>query len=1135
MSKDIDLNINLRKDGAKAAAEELRAEVRDVGKGMVADAAAAEKQEVAAAQAGEKEKLGAAVAAGAREKAIGAEQLRETKARHSAEVGAARDANAEKVRLTQGFAQVTKQSHAEAVAGFGQVGKSGKVAFGDVSLAAGLAGIGIYKMIGLARELGAEFDKVGAKSRGLSAAFATDRDRLREVAAVEGRTPDTAFTLELHRKAREAAMTFGEAADFRTAFANETAAYKGTKLGDKEYQEYMDKVALDATRANVTGRTAALFGGSFLTRDLRGFGDQAAEEAFRAQHQVAKVYETGQGSNEQNYGAFAALKKQYEPGTFASPFKSDVELATVGSVANAAGADKQEEQVENLVRVLRETDNEKLNALFVSAGVPLGMKGTSLLETIRKIAPVLQARSQQTGLGLDQVVGDIVPDMRARRALAIQIQQGVVGGQYEQRAGVATQSGVAGAGEKANADFLKSEVGAERVAVADAKLAEAERAAKNSELTTLRHQAAASLLRAGAIDTNVSAVSDFVLGKSTFGMMGDAEQTRIDLETERMIMARSPGGKRPGTAADLLNFTPEARETQLRGYIEGLKNAGMNPLVPAQGEAEVTARPPGTFGKEGGRIPFGAGAAGYLDDLKSWWSGPAPGAKPKPKAAPEPVKTSMNLPEVFPGEGKVAGPQLAATEGKIPGFGMQGMLAASVLGALPSPAEPEFPPVERPRPTFDTTNVGEARAALAAAEPGPASGRRALALAHLGRGVSKLDEHDELTHPLSELYRRAMGADANAPESTRLSTSYNPLTRIDRAIAGPLSALEGPAWQARTFGGQARRVAGRVGEALTGVPFDEPAPGPLPFADEKQVGDEQRRRRILPDKEKQRINIAEAAPVEVSLGARLTHSARDLREGDEADHSRLRDQAGTAIETARGFNAENEAWHRSPVGVKTDLAHDENERARAELFPAGLVGPPRPDRWPAAEAAAPVAWEDDDGSDVIKAEKPKPFGFLDWQKDPGAEKAERAQKHLAFLEGRKRGGKGAPVPAEKAPLSPLASFFSTIMPEPEPLRPSKHEAEHTAMLDRVAAAQYGEQGKALGAVHPGAEAKLHRGQAASPAAAGPAAGAESDPALSKTNTLLEQILAALGSGATQRPTPISSPRVPNMTPIVKRR
>ena len=116
--------------------------------------------------------------------------------------------------------------------------------------------------------------------------------------------------------------------------------------------------------------------------------------------------------------------------------------------------------------------------------------------------------------------------------------------------------------------------------------------------------------------------------------------------------------------------------------------------------------------------------------------------------------------------------------------------------------------------------------------------RRQLALSKLSEGIDKSRPGDELKDHGGKLYQGLLSADANAQESTRLSTSYNPLTVIDRALSGSV------------LGGLASSVLSTrpLGSSLYGA---DPDPA-------IQEGDEQRRRRSLSDREKQVINVNES-------------------------------------------------------------------------------------------------------------------------------------------------------------------------------------------------------------------------------------------------------------------------------------
>jgi len=521
-----------------------------------------------------------------------------------------------------------RQGAEESEKAYKKTGDAGRLAFGQIATAAGGVVQVVQAVAAQLSQLSAQFDAVGRKSREMTRDFLSQRDRTRELAAVEGRTPGNDFTLGLHRFARDTALTYDEALNFRANFANVGNQYVGRNISQDEYQQYQALSARQTARTGASAEASAAFAGAFLTRNLNQFGAGAAEEAFRRQFQVASVYDAGAGTASQNFASFAQLKSAFEADPqLAGAFKSDTELAIIGSVANAAGPDRQRDQVNDLVRNLRRPDNKELQGLYKQAGVTNQM---GVRQTIETIAPLLIAEAKKTGQGLDQVIAKYIPDAGAREALSIQIGRGVLGGEYAQRQGVADQAGAAGAGEKALGEFMGSEAAQSRVASADVAMAEAERGAENTGLDVLRRQALSRLIRDKRINTNAAGMQDFLSGKMTFGFLGDAEQKRIDDETQRLLNART-GESSPLSAA----FTPEAREKELRDRITAARQRGVDPLAAnPQAEAKIDTRE-GVLLKDG--MLSDAGGA-VVDLLRQLVSNTAPAAAPpKPLAEAPPV------------------------------------------------------------------------------------------------------------------------------------------------------------------------------------------------------------------------------------------------------------------------------------------------------------------------------------------------------------------------------------------------------------------------------------------------------------------------------------------------------------------
>jgi hypothetical protein len=582
MSQRLEIEIGLSKDAAVDSARRLRAELKGMAEGVTADAKTASEAET---------------------------QIHK------------------KARDERG--RFLKQGAEEAERAYKKTGDAGRISFGQIATAAGGVVTVVQSVVAQVAQLAAGLDRVGEKSRALTREFSSQRDRTRELAAVEGKTPDNAFTLGIHRFARGSGLSFDEALGFRSNFANTATQFLGRNINQSEFDQYRAMSAKAMARTGASPEASASFASMFLTRDLNPLGDKAAEEAFRRQFQIASIYDAGAGTASQNFGAFAQLKSAFEADPqMQGAFKSDQELAIIGSVANAAGPDRQRDQVNDLVRNLRRPDNKELNALKQRAGVTNKM---GIRQTIETLAPLLVKEAKATGQGLDQVIGKYIPDAGAREALSIQIGRGVLGGEYKQRQGVADASGAAGAGERALSEFMASEAGQGRVAEADIGLAEAERGAQNSPLEVIRKQALARLVRDQRIDSNASAVQDFLSGKMSFGFLGDPDQRRINDETQRLLNARL-GESSPISAA----VTPMAIEQELRDRITGARQRGIDPLKPnPAAEAGIDTRE-GVFIKDA--VGTDASRQQALDTLKEIAANTAPAqAPPKPLVATPPT------------------------------------------------------------------------------------------------------------------------------------------------------------------------------------------------------------------------------------------------------------------------------------------------------------------------------------------------------------------------------------------------------------------------------------------------------------------------------------------------------------------
>lgn len=531
MAKELNINVRLSREQAKRDAEALRRDMQGVNRQMAKDAEDAAKQ--------------------------GSE----------ATVKLWRDANG-KLRQESGRTATDAQKAAAGITdGYDKVAsKIGLV----------VAGLGAAKM--MADTFAEAVAKTQADAERLAATFSKLRDQERERAAATGGQASGRAVLESLRFARAAAMTPEEAKSFRTSFANEAQAYAGN-LSEADFKQYQLNSARMAIRSGAGPDEAARFASAFIDRKT------TAAAASAEQFKISEIYGAGAGSAAQNFEAFARLRSQFVPSATGA-FRSNEELAIVGSVANALGAVRQEESVADLARALRDPKNKQLQSLYAQTGVA---QNASVMETIKAIGPALMARSKAENRGLDQILAEYIPDSQPRRSLAAQISLGLGAGQYEQRRGVADRAGAAGRFDSAIGEFMAAPNTVERQAQADVALAEAEKAAKSEDLNVLRKQAAANLLRSGATGTTAGEFNKFLNQKMSFGLIGGAEQKAIDDEAQRMVVARA-GAQGLTLQRDFLggimNFTPEAREDELNRMIGQFRAAGKDPFAAAGNEVQ---------------------------------------------------------------------------------------------------------------------------------------------------------------------------------------------------------------------------------------------------------------------------------------------------------------------------------------------------------------------------------------------------------------------------------------------------------------------------------------------------------------------------------------------------------------------
>lgn len=532
--KNLSLGVGLDRSAASAGAAKLREEFKDLNRRMLSDAETAKAAEMAITQRTNEERIRSAVAAADREKAIEQMAVNDWQSLRKQMVADEKTARAELSRSVKDGADESKRSLQE-------MGSGGKTSLADIGIGAGAAIAGIRTLVGFARELRAELEKAGEAKRGLTAGLVGSREANRELMTLEGETDDNKFAINLRRFAKQSAMTEAEARTFRLG-ARETGGVGRDILGKETYDAALQHAAGVTPAVGIDPTLAGRMMGGMITSSPQLARLPQAQRVASLNQSFDRVIGTLQqapgnlGDLTRNYQESAAGNLQKESPLFGM-FKSPEELAQVIGVTGYLNPQTGREQVEASIRGLQD---DKAKPLLQKAGITPGMP---YQEQMKRLAPVLMQEAQKRGTSADVVSGDYFEDIRTRRAILNQIQNGVLGGGYESigKGGMANAAGLPG---KVTA-FQASDTGRRRIAEESVSVAEAEAGAEGSDVDILRLQATEQLRREGKLGASV-AMQNFLINKVGFGLLPDPDKTRINARVQEMIQQRT-GGKIKGS------------------------------------------------------------------------------------------------------------------------------------------------------------------------------------------------------------------------------------------------------------------------------------------------------------------------------------------------------------------------------------------------------------------------------------------------------------------------------------------------------------------------------------------------------------------------------------------------------------
>jgi hypothetical protein len=460
---------------------------------------------------------------------------------------------------------------------------------------------GFRLITGFLQGVGDAINKARDKSKQLTEGFAENRDQLGELAVLMGRQADNQFTLDIARYGKQTGLTQGESREFLTGLYNSGAQYEGKTISSEELSQYRVQaaklsVARGLPQPGVVGDVA---GGVLGFEDYSKYGGKASEVATGKLNSALAILGRGKGDNAVLARQFAMLSAaSLNEDELKGTFQSSDEVATAISVA----AEKHDAQAAEMVRAgirgMRDFKG-KPGDLLRRAGVT---PKTGTLESFGKIAPIIEAEAKRAGVNVEDQLREYFEDQLTREAVSVFINKGISGGAIADRRAFGAQN----AGPQAAEQTITGAEGLERVqrrkADAGVKFAEQERGAVNSRLEIIRKQALDELIRERQIDTTATNVTDYVYGKATFGVLGQAEQRRIDTRSRDILNRRTPAAIRP-KGGPQMRFTQESVEQAFNRQLDAIQNAGINPFQELSPDNQVRAVPPGVEAMPPGANP----------------------------------------------------------------------------------------------------------------------------------------------------------------------------------------------------------------------------------------------------------------------------------------------------------------------------------------------------------------------------------------------------------------------------------------------------------------------------------------------------------------------------------------------------
>lgn len=362
--------------------------------------------------------------------------------------------------------------------------EASKMTFASVAMAAQGTIATITAMTSAMRAYSDILDQVRRKESERAKAALGGLESMRELAALQGAKPDAGFVRAQARERRFTLQTVGEQVGFGKALADGGAQFIGSNVTAAQDKEVRSKVAALAVARGINPDAAGtLLGKIYGARDWRGRDPAEIVTEFGA---TAAQLSAGSGDAshlaKETTKVMAALSSD---DVMRGRIRGPAAAARMVSMIAESSPGEEAAATRALAKGLFDFQDKKSRGILTEAKI----SQTDDMETaLRKIAPVIEARAKAKGVPTQAIVSENFVDEQVRTALTGSLNS-LGKGVLEQRRGVEAQARMPGAMESALADFRANVLGANRVQATNEETDETLRGIRGAPLELLEQRA----------------------------------------------------------------------------------------------------------------------------------------------------------------------------------------------------------------------------------------------------------------------------------------------------------------------------------------------------------------------------------------------------------------------------------------------------------------------------------------------------------------------------------------------------------------------------------------------------------------------------------------------------------------------